>query len=109
MFPKIATAVLISLLIAGCADLRWHKPGTDSATLDRDLERCQKESRLQASREVLPRLATAPIITTDPKGHAIAVQPQPNTDGLLLEQDLTRMCMRKHGYELVPADQAVKK
>ena len=102
MYPRIATALLISLLTAACADVTWQKAGTDTATLQRDLERCQSEGRLQASRETLPRLAAAPVITADSKGRVVAMQPQPNTEGFLVEQEATRTCMRKHGYELAP-------
>jgi hypothetical protein len=105
MYPRMATAVLISLLIAGCADLRWHKPGADTAALERDLEQCQKEGRLQAGRETIPRLAAAPVIATDPQGRTFVTQPHPHDTGrFLLEQDLTRACMRKQGYDLVPQE-----
>lgn len=107
MFPRIAIALLISILAAGCTEMRWHKAGANSAALERDLEECRKAGRLQAERAATPRLAAAPIVVTDPQGRTILTQPNPHdTDRFLAEQDLTRACMRKQGYELVPAKQS---
>jgi hypothetical protein len=102
MYTKPATVLLIAILAASCADLRWQKAGADSAALEQDLEKCEREARLRAGQEAMPRLVSAPVITTDPQGRTFLTQPPPhNTERFLHEQDLTRACMRKQGYELV--------
>jgi hypothetical protein len=101
--PHLSAAAAVALWMAGCADLAWHKPGTTQATLDQELGQCRQDARLQANRELLPTL-TAPLMTgADPQGRPIVVQSQQHdAERLLLEQDLTRRCMRGKGYELKP-------
>ena len=95
----------MALLVAGCADLRWHKDGADAGTLARDLDECRQMGRAQAMREAWPPGPSVPrIVGTDPQGRAIMGSPgQLDADRYLAEQDLARMCMNGKGYELVPA------
>ena len=100
-----SAAIVILLLAAGCAQLRWHKDGADAAALERDLEACQQLARLRAFREVsLFGRSMGRIVGVDARGAPIMTYPdQLETDRFLLEHDLARDCMREKGYELVPA------
>src|SRR5262245_17173217 len=100
---RLVAFSLIVLLAAGCAEMRWSKPGVDAAKLDEDLAQCRGEARIQASRIALPRTSglPAPGIGTDPMGRPIAAPSRSRTeDPMLLEQDLTGACMRGKGYAL---------
>jgi hypothetical protein len=39
-----AAAVLVCLLMAGCSDIGWKKPGAASADFDRDADECERMS-----------------------------------------------------------------
>ena len=105
MIRTCAAVLLSAALAAGCAEVSWHKPGTDSATLEKDLQQCRQSAQLEARREALPRSIAPPMITTDPQGRAFVVQPTAqDSERFLLEQDLTRVCMRDKGYELAPQE-----
>jgi len=96
----LCLSVVASLgsLVAGCAELRWSKPGADAARLEEDLGQCRMEARLQAARESVPRIL-------GPMGRAVVAQPRTRgTDPLVLELDLTSSCMRGKGYELAPVE-----
>lgn len=102
-----AVAVVLGL-VAGCADLHWHKPGADAATLDADLQECTQRARLDARRQELPGLDSPLAIRADPQGRPVVV---PNTtrdaERFLRERDFTAACMRGRGYALVPASAGV--
>jgi len=106
VYLRLSAVAVIALVAAGCADLRWHKPGTDPATLEEDLGQCRMDARMQAGRETLPRpLTSPPMIGADAKGNPVVVQSSSrDTDRLLREQDLTRICMRGKGYALAPVE-----
>lgn len=97
------TAVALS---AACADMRWSKPGADSAKLEEDLAQCRGEARLHAARESAPRMpGSSPVIRADSMGRPVVAQPGPRgMDPLVLEQDLTSSCMRGKGYALTPVE-----
>jgi hypothetical protein len=102
LLPSVA---VLALLAAGCAELRWQKPGAAQATLEQDLERCRQEAHVRAERETVPSLALTPVLGTDQQGRPIVIQShQRDAERLLAQQDLTRSCMRAKGYELVPAE-----
>jgi hypothetical protein len=98
------SAVALALLVAGCAEMRWSKPGVDPAKLEEDLAQCRGEARLQAARESLPRMpGSSPALRTDSTGRPVVAQPgSRGTDTLVLEQELTSSCMRGKGYQLAP-------
>ena len=109
-------AVLLLAPLTGCAapaDTRWHKPGTDTAALERDLSTCTQEARLQARRAEVPSAGLAtlpgapPVIGTDTQGRPVQAPRHPReTDRFLAEHDLTRICMRARGYERIPVEAA---
>jgi hypothetical protein len=100
------SAVAVISLTTGCAEMRWSKPGADSAKLEEDLAQCRGEARLQATRESLPRMpGSSPALRTDSTGRpAVAQAGSRGTDTLVLEQELTGSCMRGKGYALAPVD-----
>jgi len=101
---SLCLVAMAAAALTGCADLRWHKNGTDAATLERDLGECQQQARAEAVRESWSHGPGSPIVGVDAQGRAILSQPgRVDTDRFLMEHDLERFCMRKRGYELVPA------
>jgi hypothetical protein len=99
-FPALAALALA----AGCADLSWHKEGASAATLEQDLAECRGEARINAGPDArFLRPDAGRIVGLDAAG-----RPAPgssgalNTDRFLAEHDLTRICMQRKGYELVP-------
>jgi hypothetical protein len=105
MIRSSVTMLLVTAFIAGCAEVRWHKAGTDAAALEKDLDQCRQTAQMEARHETLPRTVAPSMIATDPQGRPIAIQPiASDSERFLLEQDLTRHCMRGKGYELVPAE-----
>ena len=102
-FRIAVAAALLAVALAACAGLRWQKAGASAETLKEDLDQCRRESRLQVAREAFPRFTLAPVIATDQRGRTVWVQPHPHdTERFLLEHDVTRWCMHKKSYELVP-------
>jgi hypothetical protein len=97
------TALVVS---AGCAEMRWSKPGADAGKLEADLAQCRGEARLQVARESLPRIpGSSPVLRADATGRPVVAQPgSRGTDSLVLEQDLTGSCMRGKGYALGPVE-----
>lgn len=110
VYQRLSAASAVALWMAGCAELHWHKPGTTQANVDQELEQCRQDAGLQAGRELLPALISPLVVGADPQGRPIVVQShQHDAERLLLEQELTRTCMRGKGYELVPREKAVTK
>jgi hypothetical protein len=102
----LSVVALSGLLFAGCAEMRWSKPGADSARMEEDFAQCRSEARLHAERVSLPRAPLLPpTVGTDALGRPVPVPARARTeDPLLMEQDLTGACMRRKGYELVTSD-----
>ena len=87
------------LLLTGCADLYWEKPGVGAAALDQDLQQCTQRARLDARRGETPRLDAPLVLQADPLGRPVVVPSSPrSTDRFLAEHDLTAACMRTKGY-----------
>jgi hypothetical protein len=95
-------------MLAACADRHWDKSGVDAATLDEDLQQCTQRARLDARQQELPSFGAPLAIRTDPQGNPVVVPSTTrDTDRFLREQDSTGVCMRRKGYALVPAREAV--
>ena len=95
---------LLAVALAGCADLRWHKPGVDAAALEKDSRECRQLARLQSEHQAWSfGFAPGQVIGVDRAGRPMLLHPFPrDSDRFLLEQDLARSCMRGKGYELAP-------
>jgi len=99
------SAVGLLAWLAGCAQLRWDKPGMDAASLERDDAECRQIARAQAAREAWPFGLTGTRVIVDPRGRVLLVEPYPReTDRFLREHELARGCMHGKGYALVPMD-----
>lgn len=105
-YQAVAT-LLLAVSAAGCADLHWHKDGTDAAALGRDVDECRRLARAQGAQEIWPPGVTTPrIVGVDAQGRAIVSNPGPvDTNRFFVEHDLERSCMRDRGYALVPVEQ----
>jgi hypothetical protein len=99
-------AAALAVLVAGCAELRWHKPGVEAAMLESDLAQCRQIARLRAERESWPPWFEAPrIVGLDRQGRILVSEPHARpSERFLLEQEYTRACMRARGYELVAVE-----
>lgn len=94
-----SSAVFSLLLLTGCADLHWEKPGVDAAALDQDLQQCAQRARLDARREETPRLDAPLVFRADPQGRPVVVPSSPrHAERFLAEHDFTAACMREKGY-----------
>jgi hypothetical protein len=102
-FAILAVAILIT---AGCADLRWHKPGASASMLEQDLGECQGQARVRSSHFARPFAPDWPrVIGMDARGRpVVAPYDRLDTDRFLYEHDLTRNCMNAKGYDLVPSE-----
>jgi hypothetical protein len=99
-------SITLSVVLAGCADLRWHKDGANAAAMERDLAECRGEARINAGPHVrgggsdLPR-----VVGADRIGRPVMANPGGlDSDRFLVENDFTRQCMGRKGYELVPVE-----
>jgi len=101
--PWLAMA---AIALAGCADLQWNKDGASAAALESDLAECRGEARRNAGPD--PRLVrpdAGRILGMDSTFRPTASSGQLDGDRFLVEHDLTRICMQRRGYELMPSDQ----
>jgi hypothetical protein len=104
VYRRLSAIAVGVLLAAGCADLRWHKPGADAAALEEDFAQCRAEARLRTPRFSSPYATDWPrVVGADALGRPV-VSPfsRLDSDAFLVEHDLTRQCMNAKGYELVP-------
>jgi len=90
--------ILILALVAGCGELRWAKPGTDSSVLARDQASC----RALASESIMRRYGPPLPSRSDARFGPETGLPGP-ADRQMLEQQAFDRCMREKGYSLVPA------
>ena len=100
---RLTALCIAAMITAGCAELRWHKDGADAATLERDLAECRREAHVQADRQTAPSAPGPRIVGVDALGRPIIATPeQHERERFMAEHDLTRYCMGKRGYKLVP-------
>ena len=91
-----AGLLLFAFALAACAPVRWHKEGTDDASLTRDLDACRK-----VAKERFAGLAGfGPLPTNDPRFGPLGPT---QADLRMQEEQAVGVCMRNGGYALVPA------
>lgn len=106
-------AVALLCLAAGCAELRWHRSGSDFTTLELDLSECRRLARADAAGLAWPFPGnTVRLVAADRAGRPV-ITPYPyptwlDTDRLVLESELVGACMRKRGYSLAPAETSAR-
>lgn len=101
----LALTAAAVILLAGCADLRWHREGASAAALERDLAECRSEARFRAGPDAgTPGAGLPRLVGLDALGRPMMTTPgRLDSDRFLVEHDLTRHCMDRKGYALVPA------
>lgn len=103
------SAVAVLCLSAGCAELRWHRSGSDAAALELDLKDCHQLARTGSAHLAWPfPNGTTRLVATDRAGRAV-LTPYPyatwlDTDRSVLEFELVGACMRNKGYALARAE-----
>ena len=103
--PRIHLIILGQIaLMAGCAQMEWHKPNADHETINQDLERCRQLARLGLARDPSRNGSLMPKTEINQFGLiSFSTQPQGQSDRFVQEQSLANSCMRQKGYQLVPA------
>jgi hypothetical protein len=101
-----SSAAALLLLITACAEMQWSKDGTGPDDRERDLAACRGQAQSQAERQSVPHPGGPRIVGVDRLGRPIVSQPE-QLDGerFMAERDLTRHCMGRKGYRLVPVEQ----
>jgi hypothetical protein len=93
-----------ALVLPGCADLQWHKPGATPQAMESDLVECRGEARRDAGPDTMLLRADAGRVTGLASSTiSPAASGRLDGDRFLVEHDLTRICMSRRGYELIPA------
>lgn len=91
--------VLLALALAGCAELRWAKPGADALAIQEDLDGCRAQARVTAARTADLGMRPALDPRFGPETGATRRAEQP-----IQQEDQIQRCMRDKGYHLVPAE-----
>jgi hypothetical protein len=92
------------LICCACADLQWHKDGAGAQALETDLAECRGEARRNAAPDLrLIQPDAGRIQGMDAASRPSASSGRLDGERFLVEHDLTRICMQRRGYELVPA------
>jgi hypothetical protein len=87
-------AWLALLLLAGCSNVHWDKPGATQGSVDADLRACTTAA------QAVPTLPAPKTTST-----GIEIQPHPtdrDADRQLQEAQRVQACMRDKGYTLRP-------
>jgi len=88
-------ALLLCLLLAGCAQMEWSKPGAQPKEVQADLDECRIMARHSVVQTRLPQVRP-------PADYVEASDP--GRQGVRSELDFTNECMRRKGYELTPVN-----
>src|SRR4051812_32734211 len=98
-------AALAVLMLGACAEMRWTKPGSDAATVSRELDACRGAA---LRREGAPQPPAAP--SADPQtpvdraatsaGNRSVVGT--SNERFVAEHEAVRLCMTQRGYRLEP-------
>ena len=87
-------AWLVLLLLAGCSNTHWDKPGATTASVDADLRACTTAA------QAVPTLPAPKTTST-----GMEIQPHPtdrDAERQLQEAQRVQACMRDKGYTLRP-------
>jgi len=100
--------VLLMFAVAGCATLRWDKPGATDATIANDMVACRQAAQQEAMRYpwgYYPWGGFGMPIGMH-RGNWMLWQMRQDNDRFYLENRLSAFCMRTKGYEQVEVRQA---
>lgn len=106
---KSAFVAFAVLAAAACTPVDWAKKDAAAEQAQADLHACEKAAFLVANAVPLPYATMGPVILQDFTGQRFNVYPigpfaDPQGERFVREGLLARECMRKKGYELVPAE-----
>ena len=106
-----AAIAIFLLALAACAPGQWGRKDTAEAQVQDDLRACEEEAYREANKVPYPYPTMGPAILQDSTGRRFNVYPigpfaDPNGERYMREGRPARECMRKKGYELVPAERS---
>jgi len=87
--------LFFAIALAGCAEVRWSRPGGDDAELARDLSACRKEAQDRYG------TAGAPLASPQLDPRFGPTGPTP-AEARMQQAEGVGKCMRGKGYDLVP-------
>jgi hypothetical protein len=92
-------ALALALVLAACGEVRWHKPGSDDASLANDFAACRA-----AAHDSIQRMYGPP--QPQMGGGVLGAAPvEPSlADRQMREQQAVGRCMREKGYSLEPVE-----
>jgi len=93
-------ALLLPVLVAGCASSQWQKTGTDAAAIEADIKQCEEQANLYANRLASSGIGDKPAVSVSPRGQVGVIRPPsvlPPMDPVA-EDNYFRSCMRDRGY-----------
>ena len=103
-----ALIAIAALAAAACTPMDWAKKDTAAEQAQADLRACETAAYREANAVPLPYPTMGPVIMQDSSGQRFNLYPggpfaDPQGERFMREARLARECMRKKGYELVPA------
>jgi hypothetical protein len=102
---KVSCFLAPALMLAGCADLQWHKAGASAQAMESDLADCRGQARLGTGPDTkLLRTDAGRLVGLTSSSISPAASGRLDGERFLAEHDLTRICMNRRGYELAPAE-----
>jgi hypothetical protein len=101
-FPLAAALVGLAVTIAGCADMRWSKPGADAALVSRDLDEC-RAAALRSANAPISTPGQVDARTDGMSGPGIMTPAAGSNERFVAEHEEVSRCMLQRGYQLKPA------
>lgn len=106
---RAAWIAVAALAGASCASPQWAKKDTAGERVQDDLRACEDAAFNEANAVRQPYPTMGPVILQDSSGRRFNVYPvgpfaDPYAERFMRQGRLARDCMRKKGYELVPAE-----
>lgn len=96
-----ATVLAAAVLLQGCAQMQWTKPGADAATIARDQNECRSVALGRAAPTVAGR--GGPDSRTDGGRSPVMAPAQGSNERFVAENEEVRRCMLQRGYQLTPS------
>lgn len=98
-------ALLLIVLLAGCASMEWVKPEAGPEQLQADLAECQQQAWQESRSRMILYHPMAPAVVHDSLGRRFLVYPygpfaDPFGHQFMEEGRLTNFCMQNKGWTL---------
>ena len=99
--PHGAVLAALVLLVQGCAEMQWSKPGADAAAIAREQDECRAAAIGRAGPPVAGR---GSLDARSDGGRPPVMAPtQGSNERFVAEHEEMRRCMMERGYQLKPA------